>query len=191
MKKIEFIPGDTSIKRVHIYPFNLDAFADQMVMKEILGTLFQKGEPIFFLCWREDDFLADPDRLKLRASIPKYFIENGEYALIEKGDAERHACCAMLPINDATLECILDLWRYYQSLDFFTPSAELSWERLVLQACQSFKKHFNFGVEINQWNFICTKGYDGDMLTITYKRNTKLPDLEGIAQSLSVKKCNA
>ena len=191
MKKIEFIRMDTFIHRIHISPFDLDELADQRVMKGILDALFQKDKRIFFLCWREDDFLSDPDRLKLRVSIPKYFIENGKYALIEKDDEERHACCAMLPLNDATLECVLDLWRYYQSLDFFTPSAELSWERLVLQGRQSFKKHFNFGVEINHWNFICTKGYDGERLTVTYKRNTKLPDLEGIVQSLSVKKCNA
>ena len=183
MKKIEFIHLDTHIKRIHIYPFDLDESADQMAMKGILGTLFQKGEPIFFLCWREDDFLSHPDRLKLRESIPEYFIENGKYALIEKGDEERHACCAMLPLNDSTLDCILNLWRYYQSLDFFTPSEELRWERLVLQARKSFKKHFNFGVETNHWNFICTKGYDGDMLIVTYKQNTKLPDLKGIVQS--------
>ena len=183
MKKIEFIDVDTHIKRVHIYPFGLDELADQMVMKGILGSLFQKGEPIFFLCWREDDFLSDSDRLKLRESVPRYFIENGRYALIEKGDKERHACCGLLPLNDATLECVLNLWRYYQSLDFFTPSGGLTWKRLVLQARQNFKARFHFGVEANHWDFICTKGYDGDMLIVTYKPNTKLPDLKGIVQS--------
>ena len=183
MKKIEFIRMDTFIHRIHISPFDLDELADQRVMKGILDALFQKDKRIFFLCWREDDFLSDSERLKLRESIPKYFIENGKYALIEKGAKARHACCAMLPINDATLEYILDLWRYYQSLDFFSPSVELTWEGLVLQARRNFKERFHFGVETHQWDFICTKGYDGDMLIVTYKQNKRLPDLKSVVQA--------
>lgn len=141
-------------------------------LKEIIKRL-TIGEIYYFHFRREDTFfLTDEEIQKYRNEVPDYLYSNGKYLMKYKIDDERFDSIGLLSVNGDTYAEILTLWKYFESVTFFTPSKLLIWEKYEEIYNKIKPEQYGIGIIQNKYaDSVFIKGHDGDNLIFVYGPN--------------------
>lgn len=131
MKKILYNNINKTVSGIVITKFDVHYNENvREILKKIIAVL-TIGKNYYFQFRSEDDFFIEKHELiKYRKYIPEYFDKQGKYKILYKKREGRFDAVGMLAVNNLTNDFILDLWKYYSSMSFFS-SDSLEWDNYI------------------------------------------------------------